>query len=94
VHEPAADLQTPRRDLFTIGGHLHPTVALQSPSGDRLADRCFLHAEATLVLPAFGSFTGGHRVAYADGMRLWIARDDGLADVTTIAKQSRRARRG
>jgi metallophosphoesterase superfamily enzyme len=94
VHEPADDLQTPRRDLLTIAGHLHPTVALQSPSGDRLADRCFLHAEATLVLPAFGSFTGGHRVAYADGMRLWIARDDGVVDVTTIAERSRRARRG
>jgi hypothetical protein len=33
-------------------------------------------------------------VDYADGMRLWIARDDGVADVTTIAERSRRARRG
>ena len=94
VHEPAADLQTPRRDLFTIGGHLHPTIVLGSPSGDHLTDRCFVAEPSTLVLPAFGSFTGGHRVAYADGMRLWIARDDGVADVTTIAEQSRRARRG
>jgi uncharacterized protein len=94
VHEPAANLATRGHDLFTIAGHLHPTVALQSPSGDRLADRCFLHAEATLVLPAFGSFTGGHRVAYADGMRLWIARDDGVVDVTTIAERSRRTRHG
>ena len=94
VHEPAANLATLGHDLFTSAGHLHPTVALQSPSGDRLTDRCFLHAEATLVLPAFGSFTGGHRVAYADGMRLWIARDDGVVDVTTIAERSRRARHG
>ena len=94
VHEPAANLATRGHDLFTIAGHLHPTVALQSPSGDRLTNRCFLHAEATLVLPAFGSFTGGHRVAYADGIRLWIARDDGVVDVTTIAERSRRARHG
>ncbi|MEI6239568.1 MAG: ligase-associated DNA damage response endonuclease PdeM [Planctomycetia bacterium] len=94
VHEPAADLQTPRRDLFTIGGHLHPTIAIGSPSGDRLADRCFVAEPSTLVLPAFGSFTGGHRVAYADGMRVWIARDDGVADVTAIVARSRRARRG
>ena len=94
VHEPATALTARWHDLFTIAGHLHPTVALRSPSGDRLADRCFLHAEATLVLPAFGSFTGGHRVSYADGMRLWIARDDGVVEVTTIAERSRRARRG
>ncbi|MFM8495711.1 MAG: ligase-associated DNA damage response endonuclease PdeM [Planctomycetia bacterium] len=94
VHEPSADLAPARRTLFTIAGHLHPTVALRSPSGDRFADRCFVAEQSLLVLPAFGSFTGGHRVSYADGMRLWIGRDDGVAEVTTIAAQSHRARRG
>jgi DNA ligase-associated metallophosphoesterase len=83
VHEPAMPVPA-GHDLFTIGGHLHPTVALRSPSGDRLADRCFLAGASTLVLPAFGSFTGGHRVTPTDGMRIWIARDDGVADVTRL----------
>jgi DNA ligase-associated metallophosphoesterase len=90
VHEPAT-ASAAGRDLLTIGGHLHPTVALRSPSGDRLADRCFVAAASTLVLPAFGSFTGGHRIAPADGMRIWIARDDGVAEVTRLVALAARS---
>ncbi|MFN6190878.1 MAG: ligase-associated DNA damage response endonuclease PdeM [Planctomycetia bacterium] len=87
VHEPATDIAAADRDVFTIGGHLHPTLSIRSPSGDRLADRCFYADESVLVLPAFGSFTGGHRVEPREGSRLWIARDDGVADVTRLAKK-------
>lgn len=92
VHEPATDVAGSRRDLFTVAGHLHPTVAIRSPSGDRLADRCFVAEPSVLVLPAFGSFTGGHRVEPADGMRLWIARDDGVAEVTRIVAANAKRR--
>lgn len=94
VHEPSAVVADGRRDLFTIAGHLHPTVAIRSPSGDRLADRCFVAEESVLVLPAFGSFTGGHRITPTDGMRIWIARDDGVVEVTRLVHQSHRASRG
>lgn len=84
VHEPATGVTASDRDLFTIAGHLHPTIAIQSPSGDRLADRCFVADSSLLVLPAFGSFTGGHRMEPTEGRRFWIARDDGVVDVTRI----------
>lgn len=90
VHEPATAIATAGRDVFTIGGHLHPTVSIRSPSGDRIADRCFVAESATLVLPAFGSFTGGHRITPTDGTRVWIARDDGVADVSRLAASSAR----
>jgi DNA ligase-associated metallophosphoesterase len=86
VHEPATDLPEPDRTCFTIAGHMHPTVALSSPSGDRITERCFVAEAATLILPAFGSFTGGHRMRHAEGLRLWIARDDGVVDVTRLAE--------
>ena len=85
VHEPATGVESSARDLFTVAGHLHPTISLRSPSGDRLADRCFVAEPGVLVLPAFGSFTGGHRIEPTEGMRFWIARDDGVADVTRLA---------
>lgn len=85
VHEPATGLAAGDRRLFTVAGHLHPTVSISSKSGDRLTDRCFVMEPEALVLPAFGSFTGGHRVTYRDGMRLWIARDDGVVEVTRLA---------
>lgn len=92
VHEPATELPEPGRTCFTIAGHLHPTVTIRSPSGDRISERCFVAEEATLVLPAFGSFTGGHRMTHADGLRLWIARDDGVADVTRLAELASKAK--
>ena len=86
VHDPATGLsETWRQAEFTIGGHLHPTVAIASPGGDRIAERCFVAEESVLVLPAFGSFTGGHRVEPGPRVRLWIARDDGVVDVTRLA---------
>ena len=85
VHEPSAPLAAGAAPPFTVAGHLHPTVALRSPGAGRIADRCFVADERLLVLPAFGSFTGGLRVTHEPGRRLWIARDDGVADVTRIA---------
>ena len=90
VHEPSAPLVGSDHAGFTISGHLHPTVSIRSPAGDRIADRCFVAEAATLVLPAFGSFTGGHRVTPVPGLRLWIARDDGVAEVTRLAALARR----
>lgn len=89
VHEPATGIAASGRDLFTVAGHLHPTVSIRSPSGDRLADRCFVAEPSVLVLPAFGSFTGGHRITPTDTTRLWIARDDGVAEVTRLASARR-----
>lgn len=90
VHEPSAPLTGSAHAGFTIAGHLHPTVSIRSPGGDQIADRCFVAEATTLVLPAFGSFTGGHRVTPVPGLRLWIARDDGVADVTRLAALARR----
>lgn len=92
VHEPSAPLVGSDRATFTISGHLHPTVVIRGPGGERIADRCFMAEAAALVLPAFGSFTGGHRVTPSPGLRLWIARDDGVAEVTRLAALARRSR--
>lgn len=94
VHDPATELsETWRTAEFTIGGHLHPTVSIASPAGDRIAERCFVAEERVLVMPAFGSFTGGHRVQPGPGVRLWVARDDGVVDVTRLANLAADARR-
>lgn len=85
VHEPDTPLPEPGRERFTIAGHLHPTVSIRAPSGDRVRERCFVAEVSRLVLPAFGSFTGGERITPAEGVRFWIARDDGVLDVTRTA---------
>jgi DNA ligase-associated metallophosphoesterase len=92
VHEPSTGLPEPDRSCFTVAGHLHPTLSITAPGGDRIAGRCFVAENDLLVLPAFGSFTGGHRVAVTATSRLWIARDDGVADVTRIAQLAAKSR--
>lgn len=84
VHDPATRLLGEGRSAFTICGHIHPTVSIGA-AGDRITDRCFMADSTLLVLPAFGSFTGGHRISPAAGQRFWIARDDGVAEVTQLA---------
>jgi len=85
VHEPGTPLPEPWRTCFSVAGHLHPTVSIGVPSGDRITERCFVAETSLLILPAFGSFTGGGRVEPAEGVRVWIARDDGVVDVTRTA---------
>ena len=41
-----------------VAGHLHPTARL-TVRGRRLARRCFVADDRRLLLPAFGSYTGG-----------------------------------
>lgn len=41
-----------------LAGHWHPAVTLRGPARDRQRLACFCLVEKTLVLPAFGAFTG------------------------------------
>lgn len=70
-------------DSFTIAGHVHPTVTIKGTSGDRLTCRCFVTTGTTLTLPAFGSFTGGHKIRPSDGTRVWLAQIDGVMPLAT-----------
>jgi len=48
----------PRPGRPEIAGHLHPAARV-TVRGRRLARRCFVADERRLLLPAFGSYTGG-----------------------------------
>lgn len=85
-----ADHTHPRNHgtMLTVAGHIHPTISISSPSGDRFTERCFVLENDTLVLPAFGSFTGGHQINVRTAQRAWISRDDGVSEVTKLMKHT------
>lgn len=90
IHDPgdavAADGPRDAADPpVTFCGHLHPRLAIRSPSGGRLTERCFVEHDGCVVLPAFGSFTGTHAVEPAAGTRLYAAGLDAVVDVTRMA---------
>lgn len=73
IHDPAHATGA----HFHLAGHLHPVVKI--PDGKRMSLRlpCFLLRENTLVLPAFGSFTGGAIIKPVAGDRIFVTlRDD------------------
>jgi DNA ligase-associated metallophosphoesterase len=54
-----------------LAGHLHPVIRLRETRSSGLRARCFWAHGGTLVLPAFGGFTGGHRVRPDPGDRIF-----------------------
>ncbi len=56
---------------FVLAGHLHPTCKLYGAGRDSVRTPCFVSEERQAILPAFGEFTGGARVAPAPGRRFY-----------------------
>lgn len=67
--------------LPVLAGHLHPVVRLRGPAGDRARLPCFWVRPRTLVLPAFGSFTGGWPVPAARGDRIFVPVEGAVVEV-------------
>jgi DNA ligase-associated metallophosphoesterase len=68
IHDPAHA----SGDLMHLSGHWHPVVKI--PDGKRTSLRlpCFLLRGNTLVMPAFGSFTGGAIIRPEVGDRIFV----------------------
>jgi DNA ligase-associated metallophosphoesterase len=67
-----ADVATPA-EVAVLAGHLHPVAVLRGRrrGSGRQRCRCFHVRTDCLVLPAFGSFTGGAVVRPRDGDRIF-----------------------
>jgi hypothetical protein len=84
-HEPR-----PGRVTHEIAGHLHPAARLYL-HGYSIRRPCFVGNGRRLVLPAFGTFTGGLNIldqAFEplfgnDGMAVWMLGQEGLYPVAT-----------
>ncbi|HPU50541.1 MAG TPA: ligase-associated DNA damage response endonuclease PdeM [Burkholderiaceae bacterium] len=62
---------SPGAEGFAVSGHLHPAIRLRGRHGAvRLP--CFWFRAASLVLPAFGEFTGSCDVVPMQGDRLYL----------------------
>jgi uncharacterized protein len=69
---------------YVIAGHWHPCISVSGRAFERLRLPCFwfgddsgaLPLQAVGVLPAFGSFTGMHRIEPRAGDRIFPVADD------------------
>lgn len=68
-------------ESFRIGGHIHPVVKLGVRSKRRLRVPVFWERPDSLVLPAFGLFTGGYRIGPRDGGRAFAADAEQVLEI-------------
>ncbi|MBC7379975.1 MAG: ligase-associated DNA damage response endonuclease PdeM, partial [Burkholderiaceae bacterium] len=69
----------PREGAYVIAGHWHPCISIRGRAFERMRLPCFwlgddsgaLPQNAVGVLPAFGSFTGMHRIEPRAGDRIF-----------------------
>ena len=47
-----------------VSGHWHPKASIRGPKGRPLTRSCFIHDSHRLIMPAFGTFTGGLNVSH------------------------------
>jgi DNA ligase-associated metallophosphoesterase len=78
-HHPNAE--SPEPAGFTLCGHIHPVAILRGPGRQRLRVPCFALSEHQGILPAFGSFTGGHPVRPQPMDRIIAIAEDQLVDL-------------
>lgn len=69
IHDPAHV----SGDRLHIAGHWHPIVKIPDAKRTSLRLQCFLFRDRTLVIPAFGSFTGGSILNVRPDDRVFVA---------------------
>lgn len=77
-----------KTDEFTLCGHLHPAVVMRRASGrgPGLRARCFWVQPQAMVLPAFGSFTGGLGIVPRRGDRVFAVGEGEVVEVPSSSK--------
>jgi uncharacterized protein len=74
----------PVDDAYVLAGHWHPCISVSGRAFERLRLPCFwlgddtgqLPRQAVGILPAFGVFTGMHRIEPRAGDRIFPIADD------------------
>jgi uncharacterized protein len=74
-HEPVSVSADP-----VLMGHLHPVFRLRGP-GDRMRLPCFVVGSRRIVLPAFGTFTGGALFEPEDGDRVFVIGEGQVLEI-------------
>lgn len=79
-HQPVTSAADP-----VLGGHLHPVVHLRGP-GDRMRLPCFLVGPRRIVLPAFGTFTGGASFTPEERDRVFAIGEGRVIEIPSRSK--------
>ena len=77
THKPAVS-----DDGYVICGHVHPAARLTGLGRETVRLPCFWARAGTMVLPAFGEFTGVAEIEVEPGDRVWVIADGSVVGVS------------
>lgn len=77
IHDP----EDVTGESFHISGHWHPIVKISDGGRGALKFQCFVFRHQTLVLPAFGSFTGGTPIVPRSCDRIFVPLQDAVVEL-------------
>lgn len=63
-------------DKFYIHGHIHPCFTAAGKGRTKVRLPCFCMDSKRLVLPSFGSFTGGHNISAEQYMHIYVIANE------------------
>lgn len=78
LHDPA---DVAAGSMLHLSGHWHPVAKIRDGKRTTLRLPCFLLRGNTLVLPSFGSFTGGAVIPDEPGDRIFVALRDRVVEL-------------
>ena len=82
-HYPETSVQL---GTYRLAGHVHPSISVFG-GGDSLAKiPCFHFGESVGVLPAFGEFTGTHRIKPLEDDQVFAVADGRVIDISRNAQ--------
>lgn len=76
THEPVLASK-----LLNICGHLHPVVKISGNARQSIRMPCFYFNGSSLILPAFGEFTGGKYIHPKKGQKVFAIADEKIIEV-------------
>jgi DNA ligase-associated metallophosphoesterase len=65
---------------YVLAGHVHPVYVLATRF-DALRLPCFVAGPQRMILPSFGSFTGGHALRPEADERIWVSSGEAVHSV-------------
>ena len=82
-HHPGSDERG-----YVLSGPVHPVMRIARRRGKPLRAPAFWFRQRHAVLPAFGSFTGGHAITPSSGDRVWVSGPSRVIRVPAPARDS------
>lgn len=80
VHD-IEEIEQTLEEQYIISGHIHPSVKIRGKGRQSVTAPCFYFGKSNAILPAFGHFTGTHRLKPAKGQTFYAVIEGELIKI-------------